>query len=81
MLLWIRLHRWRETGMGIGRFSWRDFEAFQNVTGEELSLGDLDGIGVIEDEFMASREAADKARRGDEERIAASKARTQARRR
>jgi len=59
MRLWQDLHRHRQTGMGIGTITWPDFDAYQRVTGEALSRGDISAIEIIDEEFFASRAAAE----------------------
>lgn len=82
MLLWLDLHEWRDAGgMGIGPISWRDLASYTITTGEILSRDDRDAVRIIEEEFHKSREEADKHRTAARERIAASKARAEQRRR
>jgi hypothetical protein len=65
MLLWQKLHKNRAVdGMGMGSLTFRDFHAFVVVTGDRLSDGDIAAINVIEDEYHASRNEAEKHREG-----------------
>lgn len=67
--LWTALASHRETGgMSVASFSWRDFAAFQDVTGERLSKEDITGIDAIETAFFESRAAAQKVRDAQRER-------------
>lgn len=72
MRLWSDLARYRDIGMQISPFSWRDFAAYTAVTGEKLSSADLSLITVIEDEFHASRHDAEGRRKSAAEARAAS---------
>lgn len=59
MRLWAKLARHRESGWRVAPFSWRDFAAFVQVTGENLTQIDIDTIAVIDTAFFASREEAE----------------------
>lgn len=48
--------------MGLGSLTWPDFAAYQQVTGETLSRGDIEAISIVDDAFHASRAAAEERR-------------------
>lgn len=63
MRIWTELHRNRQTGgMGLCSLTWPDFHAYGQVTGDVLDRDDIEAIRIIEDEFHASRAAAEERR-------------------
>lgn len=62
MRIWRDLHHHRETGMGLGTITWPDMHAYQQMTGDRLSRGDIAALEVIDEEFFASRAAAEERR-------------------
>lgn len=62
MRVWQELHRHRQTGMGLGTITWPDMHAYSAMTGDVLSRGDIEAIRIIDEEFGASRAAAEERR-------------------
>lgn len=62
MRIWQDLHRNRQTGMGLGNLTWPDFHAYAVMAEEKLTRDDIELVRVIDDEFHASRAAAEERR-------------------
>jgi hypothetical protein len=62
MRIWQRLHKRRQTGMGLGNLTYPDLYGYSVVHSDPLSGDDIAAIEIIEEEFHSSRVAADERR-------------------
>lgn len=62
MRIWQKLHRRRQTGMGLGNFTYPDLGFYVFLHGDPLSEGDMEALDIIEGEFRAAAAAAEDRR-------------------
>lgn len=60
--IWRDMHAWRQTGLGLSRLTMGDLRHYMDVYRDPLSRGDIAALAIIEDEFHASRAAAEERR-------------------
>ena len=71
MAIWLDLHQRRQAGWGLAPISWVDLASYCTVMGETFTRQDLEVLKWIEDEFFASRDAAEARRAKAAERRSA----------